>query len=214
MKKIGVAICGYGNLGKGVEKALFNPANRDMELVAVFTRRDPAEISTASGVEVISVDRIQEYQDEIDVVILCSSAKDLLEQGPEIARSFNTVDSFDMYAKIPEYFAGMREASLISKKTSIVMVGWEPGICAFVRAYARAILPTGNHEQFVECVKGFFDFESNPEYTYNLLIAYARAAYYLNQNGEFGTKMIFDVPLSLLIAAVCDLQEIKELLND
>ena len=99
MEKIKVAICGYGNLGKGVEKALLNPANNDMELVAIFTRRDPKEIETISKTEVISIERIKDYTDKIDVVILCGgSAKDLPEQGPTIAAMYNTVDSFDTHA--------------------------------------------------------------------------------------------------------------------
>ena len=146
---IKVAICGYGNLGKGVEKALSNPANQDMELVAIFTRRDPLTISTASGVKVISIDKIEDYTDEIDVVILCGgSAKDLPEQGPEIASMFNTVDSFDTHAKIPEYFKEMDEASYCAETVSIISVGWDQGMFSIARAYAEAILPTGSTYTF------------------------------------------------------------------
>lgn len=146
---IKVAICGYGNLGKGVEKAISNQVNRDMELVAIFTRRDPKTISSMSGVDVISINDIGKYTDKIDVMILCSgSAKDLPEQGPKIANMFNTVDSFDTHAKIPEYFEKMNNSSLNSKKVSIISVGWDPGMFSIARAYAEAILPIGDTYTF------------------------------------------------------------------
>lgn len=144
-----VAICGYGNLGKGVEKALSNPANRDMELVAIFTRRNPKDIHPTSGVDVIHIDEIYNYTDKIDVVILCGgSAKDLPEQGPKIAKYFSTVDSFDTHAKIPEYYAKMKKASLIRNNVSIISVGWDPGMFSLARTYAEAILPTGETYTF------------------------------------------------------------------
>ena len=144
MRKIRVGICGYGNLGKGVEKALFNPANKDMELVAIFTRRNPATISTVSGVKVLSDDDMEEYFGKIDVMILCGgSAKDLPKQGPKIASMFVTVDSFDTHAKIPEYFEEMDDISRMANTVSIISVGWDPGMFSLARAYAEAILPTG-----------------------------------------------------------------------
>lgn len=146
---IKVAICGYGNLGKGVEKALSNPVNRDLKLTAIFTRRNPEEIESVSGVDVISIDNIENYSDEIDVVILCGgSAKDLPEQGPKIASMFNTVDSFDTHAKIPEYFKKMNDASFNAGNVSIISVGWDPGMFSIARAYSEAILPTGNTYTF------------------------------------------------------------------
>lgn len=146
---IKVAICGYGNLGKGVEKAISNPANQDMELIAVFTRRDPKTIRSVSGVSVISINDMGKYTDTIDVMILCGgSAKDLPEQGPKIANMFNTVDSFDTHAKIPEYFGKMNNSSLNAKKVSIISVGWDPGMFSIARAYTEAILPTGNTYTF------------------------------------------------------------------
>ena len=151
MKKIKVAICGYGNLGKGVEKALLNPANNDMELVAIFTRRNPKEIENISNVEVISTNDIKNYVDKIDVVILCGgSAKDLPEQGPSIANMFNTVDSFDTHAHIPEYFEKMNIASNKAKKISVISVGWDPrdvlnckGICRDYTSNRRHIYILG-----------------------------------------------------------------------
>lgn len=144
-----VAICGYGNLGRGVEKALSNPANRDMELTAIFTRRNPEDIHPASGVDVIHIDEIYDYVGKIDVVILCGgSAKDLPEQGPEIAEYFNTVDSFDTHAKIPKYYAKMDAASRIDENTSIISVGWDPGMFSIARLYGEAILPDGENYTF------------------------------------------------------------------
>lgn len=149
MDKIKVAICGYGNLGKGVEKALSNHANCDMELVAIFTRRNPNEVKTQTNTEVISINKIKNYTDKIDVVILCGgSAKDLPEQGPEIASMFSTVDSFDTHAHIPEYFEKMNTASTKAKKVSVISVGWDPGMFSIARAYSEAILPTGSTYTF------------------------------------------------------------------
>lgn len=314
MRQIKVAICGYGNLGKGVEKALFNPANRDMELVAIFTRRNPLTIDSVSGVPVVSIDNITYYRNKIDVVILCGgSAKDLPKQGPKIASMFSTVDSFDTHAKIPEYFECMDHASFYAETTSIISVGWDPGMFSIARAYAEAILPTGStytfwgkgvsqgHSDAIRKIDGVKDakqytipiesaiedvragrnpelttrekhqrdcyvvaeegadleriekeikempnyfanydttvhfiseaelkknhsamphggfvirsgntsnnkqiieyslkLESNPEFTGSILVAYARAAFYLAENGEHGAKTVFDIPPSLL----------------
>lgn len=149
MGKIKVAICGYGNLGKGVEKALSNPANRDMELVAIFTRRDPLTVDTASREKVVSINEIEDYVGKVDVVILCGgSAKDLPEQGPEISILFNTVDSFDTHAKIPEYFEKMDKSCYYGETVSIISVGWDPGMFSLARVYSEAILPTGNTYTF------------------------------------------------------------------
>ncbi len=146
---IKVAICGYGNLGKGVEKALSNSANQDMELVAIFTRREPETIHPVSDAKVIPIQEIKDYVKKIDVVILCGgSAQDLPKQGPEIASMFNTVDSFDTHAKIPEYFEKMNQSSSCANKVSIISVGWDPGMFSITRAYAESILPTGNTYTF------------------------------------------------------------------
>lgn len=149
MKEIRVAICGYGNLGKGVEKALLNPANNDMKLVSIFTRRNPESITTLSGVPAISIDDITKYSNDVDVVILCGgSAKDLPKQGPEISSMFNTVDSFDTHAKIPEYFDSMNKSSLNAEKVSIISVGWDPGMFSIIRGYSESILPLGSTYTF------------------------------------------------------------------
>lgn len=315
MREIKVAICGYGNLGRGVEKALLNSANNDMKLVSIFTRRNPETITPLSGVPVISINDISKYSNDIDVVILCGgSAKDLPKQGPEIANMFNTVDSFDTHAKIPEYFDTMNKASLASKKVSIISVGWDPGMFSIIIGYSEAILPLGStytfwgkgvsqgHSDAIRRIDGvkdakqytvpiesamnrvragenpnlttrekhlrecyvvaeegadlnriekeikempnyFADYDttvefiteeelkenhsamphggfvirsgetsentkqiveyslkldSNPEFTGSILVAYARAAARLNDNGEKGAKTVFDIPISYL----------------
>lgn len=144
-KRIGIV--GYGNLGRGVEKAISE--NDDMRLVAIFTRRDPKTITPATDTPVISLDNIKDYQNDIDVMILCGgSATDLPEQGPKIAELFNTVDSFDTHAKIPEYFDVMDAASTKGGKVSIISVGWDPGMFSLARIYGDAILPNGSTYTF------------------------------------------------------------------
>lgn len=151
--KIKVAICGYGNLGRGVEKALSNPANCDMELVAIFTRREPKSITPVSDVPVYSTDAIGSslgsVDIQIDVLILCGgSAKDLPVQGPQFARMYNTVDSFDTHARIPQYLELMDNAAKDTEHVSIISTGWDPGIFSIERAYAGAFLPDGKTYTF------------------------------------------------------------------
>ncbi|MCJ7841722.1 diaminopimelate dehydrogenase [Lederbergia sp. NSJ-179] len=314
--KMKIGIVGYGNLGRGVEASI--QVNEDMELVAVFSRRDPATVKTvASNVTVHSITEIEQFKDKIDVMILCGgSATDLPEQGPEIATLFNTIDSFDTHAKIPEYFAKMDEVAKKSGKTSVISVGWDPGMFSINRLLGEAILPVGHtytfwgkglsqgHSDAVRRVEGvkaavqytipieeavnrvrngenpdlatnekhlrecyvvpkegantkeieetiktmphyFSDYhtnvhfiseeefqanhskmphggfvirsgktgddhkqlmefslklDSNPEYTASVLVAYARAAYKMNQAGSNGAKTVLDVPIGLLSA--------------
>lgn len=145
--KVKVAICGYGNLGKGIEKEIAK--SEDMELVGIFTRRDPETLVTASDVQVISIDDMENWTNEIDVVIMCGgSATDLPNQVPKVAELFNTVDSFDTHAKIPEYFATVNEKSTSAGKTSVISGGWDPGMFSLMRAYANAILPEGETYTF------------------------------------------------------------------
>ncbi|RVU54453.1 diaminopimelate dehydrogenase [Anaerosphaera multitolerans] len=145
MEKIKVAIVGYGNLGKGAEKAI-NLAE-DMELVGIFTRREPKTIESQS--KVYSLENILDFKGEIDVCILCGgSATDLRSQGPEIARHFNTVDSFDTHAKIPEYFNDIDLAAKEGNNLSIISTGWDPGIFSMNRLLAQSILPQGETHTF------------------------------------------------------------------
>ena len=145
--KIKVAICGYGNLGRGVECAV--AASEDMELVALFTRRDPASIKPYSGVPVYSMADAPNFKDKIDVMILCGgSANDLPTQTPEMARYFNVIDSFDTHAKIPQHFAAVDKVSTDAKKIAIISVGWDPGMFSLNRLLGEAILPNGNDYTF------------------------------------------------------------------
>ncbi|MFS0644620.1 diaminopimelate dehydrogenase [Siminovitchia sp. 179-K 8D1 HS] len=314
MEKIKIGIVGYGNLGRGVESAIGK--NPDMELVAVFSRRNPENVQVKNPqVKVLHISEAEKFVNDIDVMILCGgSATDLPEQGPRFAKMFNTIDSFDTHAKIPEYYAAVNEAAASAQKTSIISVGWDPGMFSLNRLLGEAILPEGATYTFwgkglsqghsdavrrIEGVKGavqytipieeavervrrgenpelstrekhlrecyvvaeegadveriereiktmpnyFADYDttvhfiseeeleknhskmlhggfvirsgktgegtnqiaeyslkldSNPEFTSSILVAYARAAYKLNKQGEFGAKTVFDVPVGLL----------------
>lgn len=313
MTKIRIGIVGYGNLGRGAELAI--QQQPDMELVAVFTRRDPASVKVATGVPVFHVDDAKDYQDNIDVMILCGgSATDLPEQTPYFAQMFNTVDSYDTHAKIPQFFDKVNQVAEPNKKTSIISVGWDPGIFSINRVMSEAILAEGatytfwgkglsqghsdairrvegvkdgvqytipseeaiervrrgenpelstgdKHkrecyvvpeegadlekiEQTIKTMPNYFDeyettvtfiteeelkrdhsamphggfvirsgrtgdqnhqiyelslnLSSNPEFTSSVLVAYARAAYRLNQEGQYGAKTVFDVAPSYI----------------
>lgn len=140
---IKIGILGYGNLGRGVECAI--KQNEDMELVAVFTRRDPASVSILTKeATVANVGDIADWKDKIDVLILCGgSATDLPVQTPEYAKMFNVVDSFDTHARIPEHFANVDASAKAAGKVGIISVGWDPGMFSLNRMYANAILPHG-----------------------------------------------------------------------
>lgn len=140
---IKIGILGYGNLGRGVECAI--KQNDDMELVAVFTRRDPASVSILTKeATVANVADIADWKDKIDVLILCGgSATDLPVQTPEYAKMFNVVDSFDTHARIPEHFANVDASAKEAGKVGIISVGWDPGMFSLNRMYANAILPHG-----------------------------------------------------------------------
>lgn len=146
-RQINIGIVGYGNLGKGVLLAL--KQNPDMHPVAIFTRRNPDDLQVDENIKVEHISRLENYQDKVDVMILCGgSATDLPEQGPNIAKLFNTVDSFDTHAKIPEYFAAVDEAAKASGKTSIISVGWDPGLFSLNRMIMEAVLPNGKTYTF------------------------------------------------------------------
>ena len=312
---IKIGIYGYGNLGRGVESEIRK--NDDMELVAIFTRRDPSTLKTNSNAPVVSANDINKWTDKIDVMILCGgSATDLPVQAPELAKSFNTVDSFDTHAKVPEQFANVNASASASSHTSIISVGWDPGLFSLNRIYAESVLREGNtytfwgkgvsqgHSDAIRRIEGvkdarqytipveesiervrngenpelttrqkhtrecfvvaeegadlariekeikempnYFDeydttvhfiseeelkanhsklphggfvirsgvtgngnkeiieyslkLDSNPEFTSSTLLAYARACYRMNKEGNFGAKTVFDVPPSYLSA--------------
>ena len=143
-----IGILGYGNLGRGVECAVRQ--NEDMELVAVFTRRDPATVSVLTKTaSVCSVADVEKWKDKIDVLILCGgSATDLPNQTPEYAKYFNVIDSFDTHARIPEHFANVDAVAKENGHVGIISVGWDPGMFSLNRLYANAILPEGKDYTF------------------------------------------------------------------
>jgi len=148
MKKISIAILGYGNLGKGVEIAC--DMNEDMELKYVFTRRNPDELVIASKTaQKKNVNDILNYKDEIDVLIICGgSATDLPEQTPYYSQFFNTVDSFDTHARIPEHFENVDKVSKKANKISVISVGWDPGVFSMQRLLFNSVLPSGSDYTF------------------------------------------------------------------
>ena len=315
MSKIRIGIVGYGNIGRGVVQAI--KRNEDMELAAVFTRRDPASVKVATeGAKVVHMDDMLSMKGDVDVMVLCGgSATDLPVMGPEIAANFNTIDSFDTHAKIPEYFANVDKAAKEGNNISIISVGWDPGMFSLNRLYAESILVQGSTYTFwgkgvsqghsdairripgvknaiqytvpvdeavdqvrsgsepklttrdkhtrecyvvaqegankaeienaIKTMPNYFDeynttvhfiseeelkrdhskmphggfvirtgetgeegnkhvieyslkLDSNPEFTASVLIAYARAAYRLNQKGENGARSVFDIAPALL----------------
>ncbi len=141
--KIRLGIAGYGNLGRGVEAAIAQ--NPDTELVGIFTRRDPESVRPLSAdVGVHPLDGIDAFADRIDVLVLCGGSKsDLPEQGPALAARFNTVDSFDTHARIPRYFDAVDAAARAAGKTSIIAVGWDPGLFSLARLYGESVLAQG-----------------------------------------------------------------------
>lgn len=146
--KIKIGIVGYGNLGRGAEASIMQQP--DMELVAVFTRRDPQSVQILnSNVKVLHIDEAPNYTDDIDVMLICGgSATDLPEQVPHFAKLFNTVDSYDTHAKIPEFFASVDKPAKESGKISIISVGWDPGMFSINRVLSEALLPQGETYTF------------------------------------------------------------------
>lgn len=146
--QIRIGIAGYGNLGRGVEYALEKCG--DMALRAIVTRRAPESLTpVTTGVRVVQADQAHTLADDIDVMILCGgSATDLPEQGPAYAKLFNTVDSFDTHAKIPDYFAAMDAAAKAAGHLSLISVGWDPGLFSLNRLYAESVLPEGSDYTF------------------------------------------------------------------
>jgi diaminopimelate dehydrogenase len=144
-EKIKIGIIGYGNIGKGVELAI--KQNPDLELEAIFTRRNPEKIHTSS--KIMSISELKNYKGIIDVLILCGgSATDLPQQGPEIVRDFNTVDSFDTHAKIPDYFEKIDEVAKKAGTVGLISVGWDPGLFSMARFLGQTILPLGKDYTF------------------------------------------------------------------
>ena len=144
---IKVAIAGYGSVGRGVEYAI--EQNKDMELTAIFTRRPLSSIIPRVNTSLVSMDAVTQWTDKVDVLILCGgSFTDLPIQGPELAKHFNTVDSFDTHPDIPRYFADMDAILNASGKLGLIAAGWDPGLFSLNRLYMSAILPKGESYTF------------------------------------------------------------------
>lgn len=194
--KIRIGICGYGNLGKGVELAITKTA--DMELVGVFTRRNPEDVKTVTGVNVYSIDTLKEWTDYIHVLIMCGgSATDLPEQVPEYAEYFNTVDSFDTHANIPEYFKKVNAAAQKGDYVSLISAGWDPGVFSYMRALAAAIIPDVNlytfwgkgisqgHSDAIRRISGVKDAKQD-----TIPVASAMESVRLGENPKFTTRQM------------------------
>lgn len=145
---IRIGIAGYGNLGRGVEAAVKN--SDDMELAAVFTRRNPESVKIKTdGAGVYGFDKIAEFKDKIDVIVNCGgSATDLPETTPMIAENFSVIDSFDTHARIPEHFANVDAKAKMGNNIAIISVGWDPGLFSLNRLYMNAVLPNGKDYTF------------------------------------------------------------------
>ena len=142
-----IAIYGYGNLGRGVEAAVCY--NEDVELFAVFTRRSPDSVKTATGAPVYHIDRLSDFENEIDVLILCGgSATDLPEMTPRLASRFHVIDSFDTHASIPTHFAAVDKTARETGHVALISAGWDPGLFSIARTYATAVLPSGKNYTF------------------------------------------------------------------
>lgn len=148
MDKIKIGIVGYGNIGKAVEKAVGQ--NADMEIAVILTRRPPEQIKPKTpGLQVDLIGNAPKYRDQIDVAVLCSgSARDLPEQGPAMAAIFNTVDSYDTHAKIPQYFDTLDLISRKAGKTAVISTGWDPGLFSLFRVIEESVLPVGSAYTF------------------------------------------------------------------
>lgn len=148
LEKIRIGIVGYGNLGKSSELGIRQ--NKDMELVGVFTRRDPSSIKTLTeGVKAYHIDEAKNMKDKIDVMLLCGgSMSDLPEQGPMFAGMFNMVDGFDTHAKIPEYYDAVNKEAKKANKVAVISSGWDPGMFSLSRLFGEVILPEGKDYTF------------------------------------------------------------------
>lgn len=145
---IRIGIAGYGNLGRGVETAI--QKNPDLTLVGIFTRRSPESVSPCfAATPVFHMDSLADFQDKIDVLILCGGSKDdLPQQGPALASQFNIVDSFDTHARIPEYYAAVDAPATANKKTAMISIGWDPGMFSINRVFGEVLLPDGETYTF------------------------------------------------------------------
>ncbi len=144
-EKIRIGIVGWGNLGRGVERAAAQ--SRDVKVVQVFTRRDPKAID--SDAPASHVGDLPRFKKKLDVLVLCGgSATDLPVQGPQLARDFSIVDSFDTHAKIPAYFKKVDAASRKGRNLAVISTGWDPGLFSLARLLGHCVLPEGKDYTF------------------------------------------------------------------
>lgn len=214
---IRIGIMGYGNLGRGVESAIKHSS--DMELVAVFTRREPKNLSIMTkSAKVAHVDDAINMKDDIDVMVLCGgSATDLPIQTPKYAKMFNVVDSFDTHAKIPEHFAKVNEQSNKSGKVSIISIGWDPGMFSVNRLYANCVLNDGNdytfwgkgvsqgHSDAIRRIKGVVDAKQ-----YTIPVDSAIEAVRNGENPSFTTREKHLRDCYVVVSADADKSEIEK----
>lgn len=213
---VNIGILGYGNLGRGVEKAVLK--NPDMNLCAIFTRRNPSDLKVNSKAQVVSVDEIENWKDKIDVLILCGgSATDLPVQTPKYAKMFNVVDSFDTHAKIPEHFANVDKAAKENNKTAIISVGWDPGLFSLNRLYANAILPDGNdytfwgkgvsqgHSDAIRRIEGVLDAKQ-----YTIPVDNALEAVRAGKNPELSTREKHTRECFVVLKDAADAKKVEE----
>ena len=212
-----IGILGYGNLGRGIECAI--KQNADMELVAVFTRRNPADVKILTeGVNIYSVNDILEHKDEIDVLILCGgSATDLPVQTPEYAKYFNVVDSFDTHARIPEHFDNVDKAAKESGHVAMISGGWDPGMFSLNRLYGSAVLPEGydytfwgkgesqGHSDAIRRVEGVKDGKQ-----YTIPVESALNAVRISENPELTTRQKHIRECFVVAEEGADLKKIEE----
>ena len=213
---IRVGIFGYGNLGRGVENAIRQ--NQDMELVAVFTRRDPSLLTLATpGAIVARADEVASFADRIDVMVLCGgSATDLPEQTPALARLFNVVDSFDTHARIPEHLSRVDAAARAGGRLAMISVGWDPGMFSLNRLFAEAILPEGKtytfwgrgvsqgHSDAVRRIEGVLDARQ-----YTVPVAEAMQAVRSGETPELSTREKHERVCYVVAAEGADLDRIE-----
>ena len=221
---IRVGILGYGNLGRGVEASIAQ--NPDMELKAVFTRRNPEtlKIETQSA-KVLHIDEAKNMTNDIDVLIICGgSATDLPEQTPEFVSMFNVIDSFDTHANIPTHFANVDKAAKEAGKIGIISCGWDPGMFSLNRLYAGCILPQGTdytfwgrgvsqgHSDAVRRIEGVLDARQ-----YTIPVEAALEAVRAGKNPELTTRQKHTREVFVVAAEGADTakieKEIKEMPN-
>jgi diaminopimelate dehydrogenase len=194
LQKIRIGLAGYGNLGRGLEKAV--ALSPDLELSVILTRREPSSLQILSAARVARQDDAAAWRDKVDVMVLCGgSATDLPEQGPKLAKLFNTVDSFDTHARIPEYFSQVNAAALAGGNLALISCGWDPGLFSLIRALLASVLPVGQdctfwgkgvsqgHSDAIRRIPGVVDARQ-----YTIPIESALAAARAGQGTPLGTR--------------------------